>query len=82
MYEINTMDGSPVKTVVARYVVEAKFKVGGTDDEDRMDSVRMLFEDHYDEIVNNSFLRDSITSLLLDSVKIEDGGQPGEPINP
>jgi len=68
---INTFDGSKTATVVAKYTVQAEFTVGGVDDEDRIDSVKEMFEDHYDDIVKNSFLRDAITSMVLDSVVVK-----------
>ena len=71
MIELNTMDGSPVKRVTATITVKVEFNVGGEDDDDRVDSVIELFSDHYDEIADNCFLRNGITSMQLTEVKSE-----------
>jgi hypothetical protein len=68
---INTLDGSKTATVVARYTLQAEFTVGGVDDEDRIDSVKEMFDDHYDDIVENPFLGDSITSMNVNSIVVK-----------
>lgn len=72
MFEVNTMDGKKIKTVAAKIVLHAEFEVGGTDDSDRIDSVMELFKDHRDDIVDNSFLRNAITSADIQSVEIKE----------
>lgn len=69
MIHLNTY-GQTKKVVTAKIVMEVEFVVGGESDEDRLDSVNELFEDHYDEIADNSFLKDSIVSMTLRDVKV------------
>ena len=70
MCEINCWNGEPRRKVKLTVRVEMTFDVGGTDDEDRMDSVRMAFDDHYDETINNSFWKDAITGMVVEDVQI------------
>lgn len=70
MFRINCWSGEPTKKVKLAVKVELTFDVGGADDEDRMDSVRMAFDDHYDETINNSFWRDAITGMVVEDVQI------------
>lgn len=51
------------RVVEGTVTAKVRFLVGCADKEDAADSVQELFDDHYDEIVRNSFLRDGITSL-------------------
>lgn len=53
--DINTLSGQPTKIVKATLEVELTFRVGGDNDDDRVDAVRMALDDHYDETVANSF---------------------------
>ena len=78
MLRINCLDGSPVRNVKMTVQVEMTFAVGGADDEDRMDAVRMAFEDHYVETVNQSFWRDAITGMFVSDVKIDEEVSPKE----
>lgn len=73
MYEINCWNGDPRRKVKLTVQVEMTFDVGGSDDEDRIDSVRMAFDDHYDETVNNSFWRNAITGMMVKDVQVVDG---------
>ena len=73
MIELNTTDGSPVKRVTATITITVDFNVGGKDDDDRVDSVIELFDDHYDDIADNCFLRNGLASMQLTEVKIEGG---------
>lgn len=70
MFKINCWNGEPTRKVKLAVKVEMIFDVGGTDDEDRIDSVRMAFDDHYDETVDNSFWRDAITDMEIEDVQI------------
>ena len=70
MFRINCWNGEPTQKVRLTVQVEMTFDVGGADDEDRMDSVRMAFDDHYDETVKNSFWRDAITGMVIEDVQV------------
>ena len=70
---VNGISGLETKVVMAKIVTEVEFIVGGEDDEDRDDSVRMLFDDHYDDIVKCSFFSNGIKSMFLDSVEVVNG---------
>lgn len=70
MCEINCWSGEPRRKVKLKVRVEMTFDVGGTDDKDRVDSVRMAFDDHYDETINSSFWRDAITGMVVEDVQI------------
>jgi hypothetical protein len=52
--------------VQIRAVVD--FCVGGEDHEDRVDSVKMLLDDHYDDVVKSSFFSKGISSLTMDVI--------------
>ena len=70
MYEINCWSGEPRRKVKLTVQVEMTFDVGGTDDKDRVDSVRMAFDDHYDEKIQSSFWRAAITGMAVEDVQI------------
>ena len=79
MLMLNTMDGMPRKTVRARIAVEVDMAVGGTDDADRLDSVRELFNDHAGEIEDtlsgHPWFKDGVVSVDLAGMKVmEDNG--------
>ena len=74
MIMLNTLDGSPVKTVRATITIEVDVIVGGTDDEDRKDSVREMLDDHFHDIRESSWFKDSLQSMKLDKVEIDDVG--------
>lgn len=78
MFEINCLNGAHRRKVKLTVQVEMIFDVGGTDDEDRIDSVREAFDDHYDETVNNSFWRGAITNMEVKDVRIVDGNNEKE----
>jgi hypothetical protein len=78
MFEINCLNGAPRRKVKLTVQVEMIFDVGGTDDEDRIDSVREAFDDHYDEMVNNSFWRGAITNMEVEDIRIVDGNNEKE----
>lgn len=64
---VNLMGDYAEKRVVEGVVTaKVRFLVGCDDKEDAIDSIRSLFDDHYDDIVNNSFLRDGITSMVCE----------------
>lgn len=69
MIHLNTY-GQKTKVVKAKVVMELEFLVGGEDDQDRMDAVAELFDDHYDEIADHSFLRDSLTGLSIKDIHV------------
>ena len=69
MIYLNT-NGQKKKVVKATIQMEVEFVVGGEDDADRMDSVQELFNDHYDEIADNAFLKDGITSMFIDNLEV------------
>lgn len=63
---VNCMSGDYTEKRVVEGVVTAKvrFLVGCENKEDAIDSIQELFDDHYDDIVDNSFFRGGITSLV------------------
>jgi len=64
---VNLMGDYKEKRVVEGVVTaKVRFLVGCEDKKDAIGSIQELFDDHYDEIVNNSFLRDGITSLVCE----------------
>ena len=70
---VNLLSSYKEKRVVEGVVTaKVRFLVGCEDKEDAIDSIKELIDDHYDEIVNNSFLRDGITSL---DCKVTDVGE-------
>jgi len=68
---VNGMSGLETKMVRAKIVANVEFVVGGEDDEDRFDSVRMLFDDHYDSIVERSFFGKGISSMSIESMEAD-----------
>lgn len=68
MINLNRMlcDESEKIRVQIRAVVD--FYVGGKDHEDRVDSVKMLLDDHYDDVVKSSFFSKGISSLAMDVI--------------
>ena len=68
---VNLMGDYKEKRVVGGVVIaKVRFLVGCEDKNDAIDTVKELFDDHYDEIVNNSFLREGITSLVCEVTDI------------
>lgn len=64
---VNLLGDYKEKRVVEGVVTaKVRFLVGCEDKNDAIDTVKELFDDHYDEIVNNSFLREGITSLVCE----------------
>lgn len=64
---VNLMGDHRERRVVEGVVTaKVRFLVGCEDKDDAVDSIRELFDDHYDEIVDSSFLRDGITSLVCE----------------
>ena len=64
---VNLMGDYKEKRVVEGVVTaKVRFLVGCEDKNDAKDTIKELFDDHYDEIVNNSFLREGITSLVCE----------------
>lgn len=64
---VNLLGEYKEKRVVEGVVTaKVRFLVGCEDKNDAIDTVKELFDDHYDEIVNNSFLRGGITSLVCE----------------
>lgn len=72
MIELNCMSGMKRKVVRMTIVTEVDLLVGGEDDSDRIDSVVEMFDDHYDEVVNNSFFRAGVSSMELTKVEVID----------
>ena len=69
MFEVNCLSGEKRRVVKARIAIDLQFLVGGTDDEDREDSVREALNDHYEDMVSQSFWRDAIVGMDIKSVK-------------
>ena len=71
MINLNRMlcDESEKIRVQIRAVVD--LYVGGENHEDRVDSVKMLLDDHYDDVVKSSFFSKGISSLTMEV--IDDG---------
>jgi hypothetical protein len=65
------MLGDPVKTVKVSVSMELEFSVGGDSDEDRIDSVKMLMDDHYDDMVNSFYFSKAVKSMTAEVVSIE-----------
>lgn len=64
---VNLLGEYKEKRVVEGVITaKVRFLVGCEDKNDAIDTVKELFDDHYDEIVNNSFLREGITSLVCE----------------
>lgn len=74
MFEVNCLSGGERKVVKARIALDLQFLVGGTDDEDREDSVREGLNDHYEDMVRQSFWRDAITGMSIESVRTAEKG--------
>lgn len=74
MIDLNTMCGDETEVIRAKLEAVVEFRVGGESHEDRVDSVSMLLDDHYEDIVKNSFLGGGITSL---TTEILDQGMTG-----
>lgn len=71
--KVNLLGNYKEKRVVEGVVTaKVRFLVGCEDKDDAIDSIQELFDDHYDEIVNNSFLRDGITSLVCEVTDVGD----------
>lgn len=77
MCEINCISGMARRVVRAKVVVDMEFLVGGEDDADRIDSVHMALDDHYDDAVKSSFWRDAITGASVLAVDAEAGDPEG-----
>lgn len=69
MFRVNCWNGDARKVVEARIAVTLQFLVGAADDEDREDSIREVLNDHYDDMVGQSFWRDAIVGMSIESVK-------------
>jgi hypothetical protein len=70
---VNLLGSYKEKRIVEGVVTaKVRFLVGCENAKDATDSIKELFDDHYDEIVNNSFLRDGIASL---ECKVMDVGE-------
>ena len=69
MFEVNCLSGEKRRVVRAKITVGLQFLVGGTDDTDREDSVREALNDHYEDMVSQSFWRDAIVDMDIESVK-------------
>ena len=70
---VNLMGDYNEKRVVEGVVTaKVRFLVGCEDKDDAIDSIQLLFDDHYDDIINNSFLRDGIISM---DCKVTDVGE-------
>lgn len=68
---VNLLGNYDEKRVVEGVVTaKVRFLVGCKDKEDAIDSINELFDDHYEDIVDNSFLRDGITSLVCKVTKV------------
>ena len=76
MININTMTGLPTRVVKATLKVELSFRVGGDGDADRVDAVRTALDDHYDDVVRQSFWRDAISGLTVADITL---GEPQRP---
>ena len=64
---VNLLGDYKEKRIVEGVVTaKVRFLVGCESKEDAVDSIQELFDDHYDDIVGNSFLRDGITSMVCE----------------
>lgn len=69
--KVNLFGSYKEKRIVEGVVTaRVRFLVGCQDKNDAVDSVKELFDDHYDEIANSSYLRDGITSLVCEVVDV------------
>lgn len=75
MFEVNCWSGDARRVVRARIAIDLQFLVGGTDDADREDSIREALNDHYEDMVDQSFWRDAIVGMDIESIKTA-GPQP------
>jgi hypothetical protein len=81
MIMLNTLDGSHKKRVRIKMAITADVVVGGTSDDDRVDSVNLMFLDHLYEIAKApvEWFKDGMTSVSLDDVHVmQDGEKPDE----
>lgn len=70
MIVLNGILGDPVKTVKVSVSMELEFSVGGDSDEDRIDSVKMLMDDHYDDMVNSFYFSKAVKSMTAEVISI------------
>lgn len=77
MIMLNTMAGMASKPVQAKITATVQLVVGGTDDEDRKDSVRELFNDHKGEITASleDFFREGLVSATIGGIEMLEGGR-------
>jgi hypothetical protein len=72
MIMLNTMSGMLRKPVQAKIITTVQLVVGGTDDEDRKDSVRELFDDHKEEIMASlsAFFKEGLVSTTIGDIEM------------
>lgn len=68
MINLNRILGDPSEKIKVKITAEVEFYVGGKDHEDRVDSVKQLLDDHYDDIIANSYFREGIVSMTTEIV--------------
>lgn len=80
MIMLNTMSGMLKKQVQAKITTTVQLVVGGTDDEDRKDSVQELFDDHKDEIMASlsSFFKEGLVSATIGDIEMLETKQEGD----
>ena len=68
MINLNRMLGDESEKIRVQMRAVVDFYVGGEDHEDRVDSVKMLLDDHYDDVVKSSFFSNGISSLTMEVI--------------
>lgn len=68
MINLNRILGDESEKIRVQIRAVVDFYVGGEDHEDRVDSVKMLLDDHYDDVVKSSFFSKGISSLTMDVI--------------
>lgn len=66
MLNLNRILGDESEVVRVMVTTEVTLRVGGESRKDRIDSVRELLEDHYDDIVESEFFSHGITGLTTE----------------
>ena len=68
MINLNRMLGDESEKIRVQIRAVVDFYVGGENHEDRVDSVKMLLDDHYDDVVKSSFFSNGISSLAMEVI--------------
>ena len=73
----NGIPGDQRKTVKVSVRMELEFSVGGDSDEDRIDSVKKLMDDHYDDMVDSFYFNSAVKSMTAEVTSIGEDAVKG-----